>query len=252
MKFNLNNNVKNILPLSDKRSLGSNIRVLYEDNHVIAVVKPAGILSQGDVTGEINMLDEVKKYIKEKYHKPGNVFLGLLHRLDRPVSGIMIFAKTSKGASRLSEQFRNHVVEKTYQAIVCGRPDKPKGVLVHHLIKDEKLKKAREHADGNETKLYYHVIASNKKYSLLQIKIEGGKFHQIRSQLSLAGIPILGDVKYKAPSPLPNGDIALCAIGLSFYGATEDKKIQLTIETPESWGSILAAQYRVKLSTAKP
>src|SRR5438552_16771717 len=119
----------------------SNIEVLYEDNHIIAVVKPAGVLSQGDKTGDLNMLDEVKKYLKEKYKKPGNVFVGLLHRLDRPVSGIMLFAKTSKGASRLSEQFRNRTIEKTYHAVVCGRPFRERGVMEHDLIKDKKLKK---------------------------------------------------------------------------------------------------------------
>jgi len=191
------------------------LKVLYEDNHIIAVVKPAGILSQEDKTGDVNMIDEVKRYLKEKYKKPGNVFLGLLHRLDRPVSGIMLFAKTSKGAARLSEQFRNHEVEKTYHAIVAGQPPKDKGVLTNFLIKDEKLKKAREKADGKEVKLRYEIIQSNGKYSLLKIRIEGGKFHQIRSQLSLAGFPILGDVKYRAKTPLPDGSIALCATNIS-------------------------------------
>src|SRR6185436_13618268 len=136
----------------------STLTVLYEDNHIIAAVKPAGVLSQGDKTGDESMLEMVKAYLKEKYKKPGNVFLGLLHRLDRPVCGLMLFAKTSKGAARLSEQFRNHTVEKTYHALVCGKPAQNKGVLVNNLIKDEKLKKARQHSDGQEAKLFYEVV----------------------------------------------------------------------------------------------
>src|SRR3989344_18737 len=216
------------------------VKVLYEDNHLIAVFKPSGVLSQGDKTGDLSMYDMVKKYIKEKYKKPGNVFLGLVHRLDRPVSGIILFAKTSKGAKRLSEQFRNHEVEKTYHAIVIGTPKENRGVLINNLIKDEKLKKGREKANGKIAKLYYEVIKSNKTYSLLKIKIEGGQFHQIRSQLSLAGFPILGDVKYGAKNHLPDIGVALCATGLSFYSATEDKKIDLSVQIPEEWNSKLS------------
>ena len=119
------------------------IKVLYEDNHLIAVVKPAGVLSQPDKSGDMSILDEVKKYLKEKYKKPGNVFLGLLHRLDRPVEGVMIFAKTSKGAARLSQQFRDRTIEKTYQALVTGKPSQKKGVLINKLGKDTKLMKAK-------------------------------------------------------------------------------------------------------------
>ena len=214
--------------------------MLYEDNHLIAVVKPAGVLSQGDKTGDSSILDEVRKYIKDKYEKPGNVFLGLLHRLDRPVSGIMLFAKTSKGAARLSEQFRNHAVEKTYHALVLGKPEKAKGVLVNFLIKDEKLKKAREKAGGEQARLHYEVIQFNGKCSLLKIKIEGGKFHQIRSQLSLAGFPILGDVKYGAGQPFPDESILLCATGLSFKAATTDEMVNLMIVVPKEWSQYLS------------
>ena len=222
-----------------------NIKVLYEDNHVIAVVKPAGVLSQADKTGDVSMFDEVKTYIKEKYQKPGNAFLGLVHRLDRPVYGIMLFAKTSKGASRLSEQFRNHQIEKTYQAIVVGKPTQNKGVLINNLIKDERLHKARPAAADSygvakEAKLYYEVLKSNGKFSLLKIQIEGGKFHQIRSQLSLAGFPILGDVKYKAKESLLEGNIALCATGISFRQPTGEEIIKLEIEIPSEWQKYLS------------
>ncbi len=229
-----------------------NIKVLYEDNHIIAVFKPAGILSQGDQpawlrqkallagkTGDVNMLDEVKKYLKEKHNKPGNVFVGLLHRLDRPVCGIMLFAKTSKGASRLSEQFRNRQVQKTYQVLVSGKPTENKGVLTNFLIKDEKLKKGREQAGGREAELYYRVLTSNGKYSLLEIKIEGGQFHQIRTQLSLAGFPIMGDVKYGGQPWSDPKAIALCATGISFRMATADDIVTLAIEPPEEWGNYI-------------
>jgi len=248
------------------------LAIIYEDNHLIAVFKPAGILSQGDKTGDISMYDMVKDYIRIKKGKPsffalGNarpvrnsegsqrkisneVFLGLIHRLDRPVSGIILFAKTSKGASRLSEQFRNHQVEKTYHAIVLGKPEKEKGVFRHFLIKDEKLKKARKSEKGIEASLYYKIIKSNKKYSLLKIKIDTGKFHQIRAQLSLAGFPILGDLKYKGEKWDNHQGIALCATNLVFKTATENpplpvrqkangmranKIISLKIDLPKEW-----------------
>lgn len=223
----------------------SNLKVLYEDNHLIAVFKPVGVLSQGDRTGDVNLFDEVRAYLKEKYNKPGNVYLGLLHRLDRPVSGIMLFAKTSKGASRLSEQFRNHTVEKIYHAIVLGKPSKNRGVLKNNLGKDTKSMKAREFADGKEVILHYKIIKINEKSSLLKIKIEGGKFHQIRAQLSLAGFPILGDVKYlpagRQVAPEWNNirAIALCATNLSFKKATEDTIVNLMINLPREWSRYL-------------
>ena len=233
------------------------LKVLYEDNHLIAVFKPAGVLSQSDKTGDVSMYDIVKDYIRIKKGKPvGNVypvrnsegsqrkisngvFLGLLHRLDRPVSGIILFAKTSKGASRLSEQFRNHTIEKTYHALVVGKPPKTRGMLVNFLGKDQKLQKAKEYKDGKEAKLFYEVIKSNGKYSLLKIKIDTGKFHQIRSQLSLAGFPILGDVKYGGERWQDKKSIALCATGLSFFPATSDKLAKLSIEIPGEWEKYL-------------
>lgn len=223
----------------------SSIKVLYEDNHIIAVVKPAGVLTQGDRTGDENLMDMVKDYLKEKYKKPGNVFLGLVHRLDRPVSGIILFAKTSKGASRLSEQFRNHEIEKIYQAIVIGVPKESRGVLTNFLSKDEKTLKAEKSSSGKEAILYYEVIKSNDKYSLLKIKLETGKFHQIRAQLSFAGYPILGDVKYgpafaKTSAWQDKNSIALCATEISFKTATENKVIKLSISLPKEWGEYLS------------
>lgn len=222
------------------------IKVLYEDNHLIAVFKPAGILSQSDKTGDISMLDIVRNYLKETYKKQGNVYVGLLHRLDRPVSGIMLFAKTSKGASRLSEQFRNHEVEKTYNAVVIGRPKENRGILTNYLRKIQstksqirnkfKAQNSKSKKSGfKEANLYYETLKTNDKYSLLKIKIETGRFHQIRAQLSMAGLPILGDVKYGAPEPLSDKSIALCATDLFFYTATNEKLVKISVKMPENW-----------------
>jgi 23S rRNA pseudouridine1911/1915/1917 synthase len=216
-----------------------NIKILYEDNHIIAVVKPAGVLTQGDKSGEESLMDMVKNYLKEKYKKPGNVFLGLVHRLDKPVQGIVLFGKTSKGASRLSEQFRNHEIEKIYYAIVIGKPKENIGTLINFLSKDEKVLKAKDNQNGKESILYYETVKSNNKYSLLKIKLETGKFHQIRAQLSLAEFPILGDAKYGALEWENKNSIALCAIEISFRMATEDKIINLKIPLPEEWEKYL-------------
>lgn len=218
-----------------------NLNILYEDNHIIAVYKPARILAQGDDTGEESVFDLVKKHIKEKYKKPGNVFLGLVHRLDRPVSGIMVFAKTSKGASRLSEQFRNHEVEKTYHAVILGKMERKKGIIFSHLKKDNDKNKVFVHKfAGKETKeseLSYEVVESNGKFSLLKIKPLTGRSHQIRAQLSSVGHTIVGDIKYGAKESLPDNSIMLHATGLVFKKATGDELVKLEIsplELPEN------------------
>lgn len=218
------------------------IKILYEDNHIIAVYKPVCVLAQGDDTGEESVFDLVKKHIKEKYKKEGNVFLGLVHRLDRPVSGIMIFAKTSKGASRLSEQFRNHEVEKTYHAVVFGKMERKKGIIFSHLKKDNDKNKVFVHKSADretkESELSYEVVESNNKFSLLKIKPLTGRSHQIRAQLSSVGHPIVGDIKYGAKESLPDNSIMLRATGLVFKKATEDELIKLEIsplELPENY-----------------
>lgn len=224
------------------------ITVLYEDNHLIAVYKPSGVLTQGDETGDPSMMDGVKKYLKEKYKKPGNVFLGLLHRLDRPVSGIILFARTSKGASRLSEQFRSHKVEKTYHAIILGKPKEKEGTLINYLKKDEESKKMMIYKDEKpglqKAELSYEVLASDKKYSLLKVRPKTGRFHQIRAQLSFAGFPVLGDIKYGAPSVLPDKSIALSATSLSFKLATKEEKKEIFVPPPDSWKNILNKMMR--------
>lgn len=220
-------------------------RILYEDNHLIAVYKPAGILTQPDKSRDEDLMTAVKKYRKEKRVKvlpaggqAGNVFLGLLHRLDRPVSGIVLFAKTSKGASRLSKQFREGVIEKTYYAIVEGKFLKNKGELVNYLGKDIKRKKAIL-GGSKKAELSYDVVKSGAKYSLLKIHLKTGKFHQIRAQLSLAGFPILGDIKYGSKEQLPGRNIALCENSISFKLATKEEIKKITIPLPLEWNKYI-------------
>ncbi|MBI2041742.1 MAG: RluA family pseudouridine synthase [Candidatus Nealsonbacteria bacterium] len=215
-----------------------NLIVLYEDNHLIAVYKPAGVLAQPDETHDEDLMTAVKKYLKEKYKKPGNVFLGLAHRLDRPVSGIVLFAKTSKGASRLSAQFREAAIEKIYYAVVRGRFPEKKGMLVNYLVKDANKKKAFE-GEGKRAELSYEVVKSSDKYSLLKIKLHTGKFHQIRAQLSLIGFPIVGDVKYGYKEPLPDKSIALCESSISFKLATANELKKIEIPLPLEWNKYI-------------
>lgn len=210
------------------------LTVLYEDNHVIAVYKPAGVLTQGDKSGDLCLMDGVKAYLKKKYKKPGNVFLGLVHRLDRPVSGIVLFAKTSKGASRLSEQFRSHTIEKTYHALVAGKPNAR--VLVNYLAKDKTQRKMHVQEErGQRAELEYTVVASYGPYSLVKILLKTGRFHQIRAQFSFAGFPVLGDTKYGAPFALPDKSIALCATSIVFTLPTQNERKTISILIPGSW-----------------
>jgi len=219
------------------------LKVLYEDNHLIAVFKPTGVLTQRDKTNELSLMDEVKEYLIKKYQKPGNVFLGLLHRLDRPVSGIILFAKTSKGASRLSEQIRNHQVLKTYQAVVIGQPQKNQATLIDYLKKDKdenKVVLSKEPKSGFEkAELEYETISSNGRCSLLKINLKTGKPHQIRSQLASIGCPIVGDVKYGANTALSDKSIMLCATDLEFKLATKPDVHKISIAIPEEWKNML-------------
>ncbi len=212
------------------------LRVLYEDNHLLAVYKPSGVLVQGDSGGERCLLDDVKDYLKEKYRKPGNVFVGLLHRLDRPVAGVILFAKTSKGASRLSEQFRAHTIQKIYQALVVGMPSKPTGTLVNYLKKDEAKNKTTaydmEYPGALYAELSYRLVEQRGDRALLEITLETGRPHQIRSQLAHIGHPIVGDLKYGAPEALPDKSIALAAVRLTFKLATTDDCKTVEIPAP--------------------
>lgn len=179
-----------------------NLKVIYEDNHIIVVEKPANIPSQGDKTGDLDMLTIIKAYLKEKYNKPGNVYLGLVHRLDRPVGGVMVFAKTSKAASRLSEQVREKVFKKKYLVIVNGKFEEKKGTLKDYLLKNERLNKSRVVEEGTKNSKYaeldYEVLKYDKEQnlSLLKIDLHTGRHHQIRVQLSSRDHSIYGDAKY--------------------------------------------------------
>ncbi len=228
------------------------IKVLYEDNHIIAVEKPAGISTQLDNTKTPCLMDEVKEYLKEKYKKPGNVFLGLVHRLDKPVQGIVLFGKTSKGASRLSEQFRNHTIQKTYHAIVLGKMEQSRGELKEKINKisffaqgfgeksdEELLEEIKKATKTRTAELSWEVVKTNGEYSLLKVLPKTGRFHQIRVQLANMGHPILGDLKY-GNQPWPEKkSIALCANAIEFKSATEDKTIKLEIALPESWEAFI-------------
>jgi len=213
------------------------LKVLYEDNHLIAVFKPAGILVQGDASGAISLMDIVKDYLKEKYNKPGDVFLGLVHRLDRPVSGIVLYAKTSKGASRVSEQFREHEVSKIYTAVVECLLKGDEGTLVVYIKKDEKLRKAyvfeKKVEDAQKAVLSYKVLKHENDRTWAQIELQTGRFHQIRATFASLGHPIIGDVKYGAKMKYREGEITLCATELSFKTATGDQDIQLSLDVEE-------------------
>ncbi len=199
------------------------INIIYEDNHVLVVEKPANILVQEDDTHDKDLLSILKEDIKKRYQKPGNVYLGLVHRLDRPVGGIMVFAKTSKAASRLSEQVRNHQIQKKYYAIVEGSLDKKEGTLRDCLKKNEKLNKVFIDRSGKESILNYLVVDSKENYSLVDIDLKTGRSHQIRVQFSSRNHPLYGDQKYNKNSKIGE-QIALYAYELSFYHPiTKDK-----------------------------
>lgn len=184
-------------------------------------------------------MDDVKKYLKDKYKKPGNVFLGLVHRLDRNVSGIVLFAKTSKGAARLSEQFRNNEIKKTYHAVVEGKISPAESNLVNYLKKDEEKRMALVSSSpksGYErSELEYATVKSNDEYTLIKINLITGRFHQIRAQLSAIGYPIVGDKKYGAKNKTSDGSLALCATEIEFKTATTNEVKNIKIDYPKSW-----------------
>ena len=201
------------------------LKVLYEDNHIIVVIKPYNIPSQSDKTNDIDMLSLVKEYIKEKYQKPGNVYVGLVHRLDRPVGGIMVFAKTSKAASRLSESIRNKSFSKTYLAVVNGKFEKQNGILENYLWKDEALNMSKvvskDKKGAKLARLTYEVLAEKNDLSLVKINLETGRHHQIRVQFSNAGHSLYGDQKYGKDSM--GKQIALLAYRLEFKHPVKDE-----------------------------
>ena len=213
--------------------------ILFEDNHIIVVSKPQGIASQPDETGDKDMLTQVKEYIKDKYNKPGEAFVGLVHRLDRPTGGAMVFAKTSKAASRLSEQMRNGDFDKTYHAVVCGKPREPKGKVVSYLKKDEKTNTAQivpqTTTGAKRAELDYEVLAYNNdtNHSLVKVKLYSGRGHQIRVQMKSIKCPVYGDQKYGGEG-MPKVMLNLFATELSFLHPVTKQKLIFRVYPPET------------------
>ncbi len=212
--------------------------VVYEDNHIIVVNKTASEIVQGDKTGDTPLSETVKLYLKEKYAKPGNVFIGVTHRLDRPVSGLVVFAKTSKALSRLNEMFRIGEVKKTYWAIVKNCPPQTEGELVHYLVRNEKQNKSyaydKEVKNSKKAILHYRLIGHSENYYLLEVDLKTGRHHQIRCQLAKMGCPIKGDLKYGFPRSNPDGSICLHARRVRFVHPVSKQEIDLIAPVPAS------------------
>lgn len=208
--------------------------VLYEDNHIIVVNKESGEIVQGDKTGDIPLSDIVKDWIKKKYNKTGNVFLGVVHRLDRPVQGVVVFAKTSKALSRLNEMFKTSDVHKTYWAITANRPKVEEATLTHWIVRNEKQNKSYayevEKPNSKKAVLHYKLIGASERYNLIEVKLMTGRHHQIRCQLSKIGCPIKGDLKYGAKRSNVDGSISLLARRIEFVHPVS--KQNLIIEAP--------------------
>jgi 23S rRNA pseudouridine1911/1915/1917 synthase len=213
------------------------LEILFEDNHLIALNKRCGDIVQGDKTGDSTIGDVVKVYLKEKYHKPGNVFLGVTHRLDRPTSGVLLFARTSKSLTRMNELFKNEgEIRKTYWAVVDVRPDPPVATLEHWLVRNEKQNKSyaslQEQKDAKKASLTYRYIASSDRFHLLEIELHTGRHHQIRAQLAAIGLHIKGDLKYGFPRSDKDGGIHLHARTIRFIHPVTLEPIQITAPVP--------------------
>lgn len=210
------------------------MQVVYEDNHIIIVYKESGEIVQGDKTGDEPLAEKVKVYLKEKYAKPGLVFLGIVHRLDRPVSGLVMFARTSKALTRLNDMFRHGDIHKTYWAVVQDKPEESEGTLEHWLTRNEKQNKTyayyHEVPGSKKAILNYRMIGQTERYYLLEINLLTGRHHQIRCQLAEMGCPIKGDLKYGARRSNPDGSISLLAHRLEFIHPV--KKEPIVVESP--------------------
>lgn len=228
------------------------MKVVYEDNHIIIVNKRSGEIVQGDKTGDKPLSDIVKEYIKEKYNKPGNVFLGVVHRLDRPVSGLVVFAKTSKALSRLNDMFRTGDVHKTYWAITKRRDIAPEGTLTDWLTRNERQNKSyahdREVPGAKKAVLKYKVRSVSDNYMLLEVTLLTGRHHQIRCQLAHMGCPIKGDLKYGAPRSNPDGSISLHSRRVEFVHPVSKEQICVEAEVPADrlWEEIALKSKKVK------
>src|SRR5690606_16981312 len=224
-------------------STQENLQILYEDNHVIVINKRVGDIVQGDKTGDKPLSDVVKEFLKDKYQKPGEVFLGTVHRLDRPTTGIVLFAKTSKALTRLNEMFKNHDLSKIYWTLVKNKPTKSEDTLIHFLKRNPKNNTSKaftkEIPDSKKAVLKYKILKSLDNYHLLEVELLTGRHHQIRSQLSAIGSPIKGDLKYGFDRSNPNGGINLHARKLSFIHPVSKEKIEITADLPnDQWSMI--------------
>lgn len=223
------------------------MKVVYEDNHVIIVHKESGEIVQGDKTGDKPLSETVKDYIRDKFHKPGNVFLGVVHRLDRPVAGLVVFARTSKALSRLNEMFRKGEVHKTYWAITKNAPAEPEGTLVNWIVRNEKQNKSyvydKEVQNAKRAKLKYRVIAHTENYHLIEVNLLTGRHHQIRCQLAHMGCVIKGDLKYGAPRSNADGSISLLSHEVTFIHPVSKMEIKAESLIPDDrlWRDIAEA-----------
>ena len=223
--------------------------VLYEDNHLIAVNKASGEIVQGDKTGDTPLVELVKQYLKEKYQKPGNVFCGVTHRLDRPVSGVVVFAKTGKALERFNEMLRNHEVKKSYWAIVKDAPPAPEATLTHYLVRNEKQNRSyaydTERANAKKAVLSYRQLTETEShYRLLEVDLQTGRHHQIRCQLAKIGCPIKGDLKYGFARSNKNGGISLHAREISFIHPVSKQEIRIVAPVPQDdalWSAVESA-----------
>lgn len=219
------------------------MEILYEDNHLIAVNKRCGELVQGDITGDIPLCTLLSDWLAEKYHKPGKAFVGVVHRLDRPTSGVVLFAKTSKALERMNKLFREDAVSKVYHAIVTSPPTPPAATLRHLLVRNPKLNKSFVVSQGKKAKeaiLSYSTIGKSDRYTLLEIELQTGRHHQIRTQLTHIGSPIKGDLKYGAPRSNPDGGISLHARSMMFIHPVKNEPIHIVAPYPTNdrlWNS---------------
>ena len=215
------------------------MKVIYEDNHIIVVNKDSGEIVQGDKTGDTPLSDTIKEYIRVKYNKPGNVFLGVVHRLDRPVSGLVVFARTSKALSRLCDMFRKGEVHKTYWAVVANRPPADEGTLENWLVRNERQNKSyaynHEVKDSKKAVLKYRVIGRSERYWLVEVNLLTGRHHQIRCQLAAMGCPIKGDLKYGARRSNRDGSISLMSHRVEFEHPVSHQPITLEVDGFESF-----------------
>ena len=213
------------------------MNILFEDNHLIIVNKSCGDIVQADPSGDISLEQMLKEYLKKKYNKPGEVFLGVVHRVDRPVSGIVVFARTSKAQLRLNSMFQEKLIKKTYWALVKDLPPDEAGTLIHYIKRNTKTNRSyaqlKESPDSKKAVLHYRHIASSDRYHLLEIELETGRHHQIRCQLAAIGCPIRGDLKYGYPRSNPNGGICLHARRIQFTHPVKNEEIDLMAPVPD-------------------